>query len=206
MFYRLALIICLVCGLGSALAASEELAATVLRTTGKGKVVLPGGGAGEFKAGTLLRAGSRVITEESSLAVLVLEDGSRVNVGPNTDLTIAELNRDGAKNSTVFELLRGIFKASVQKLTVGSRFEVKTSDAVAAVKGTEYEVEVTDAGTDARVKEGTVWLEDPKREHQVIIHEHMTARAGHHGDLGESREMRRDEAERFGAWRRADDA
>jgi len=44
-------------------------------------------------------------------------------VGPNTDLTIAELNKDGDKNSTVFELLRGLFKASVQKLTVGSRFE-----------------------------------------------------------------------------------
>jgi hypothetical protein len=123
-----------------------------------------------------------------------------VNVGPNTDLTITELSQDGGKNSTVFELLRGLFKASVQKLTVGSRFEVTTSDAVAAVKGTEYEVEVTDAGTDVRVKEGKVWLEDAAREHKVVVEERKACRAEHKGKLQELRNMTDQERENFGRW------
>ena len=200
MFKHLMLAVTLALGLNAGLPAATDLAATMLRAEGKGRVVLPTGTDGEFKAGVMLRAGSRILTEESALAVLLLADGSRVNIGPNTDLTIADLSEDGGKNSTVFELLKGLFKASVQKLTVGSRFEVKTPDAVAAVKGTEYEVEVTDKGTEARVKEGKVWLEDAAREHKAVVGKRMSCTCDRKGPLHDPRRMTRDEVRHFGEW------
>jgi hypothetical protein len=200
MLYRLALLLGLALACSAGLNAASDQAATLLKTTGKGCVVLPDGAAGEFKAGMTLKPGSRVVTEEAGQAVLMLADGSQVNLGPNTDLTVSELSQDGNKRVTVFELLRGLFKASVQKLTVGSRFEVKTTDAVAAVKGTHFEVEVTDEGTDARVEEGKVWLQDAKSERKEVIEEHKACRAERKGEWRGVRDMTPQERENFGRW------
>ena len=202
MFNRIILAFGVALSLAGVLAASPELAATLLKASGKGRVVLPGGGTGEYKAGTMLKPGSRVVTEEDSMAVLLLEDGSRVNLGPNTDLTVAELASDGDKHTTVFELLRGLFKASVQKLTVGSRFEVKTSNAVAAVKGTEFEVEVDEKGTDARVLEGTVWLDDAAHGIHEVVGAHKACRALSEGRAEALRDLTPKEVDNFKRWAR----
>lgn len=183
----------------SATLSAADVAATLIRVSGKGHVLLPGGASGEFRSGIMLKPGSRIVTEETGLAALLMGDGSRVNLGPNTDLLLAVSSQEGEARSTVFQLFKGLFRASVEKLTLGSVFQVKTDDAVAAVKGTEFEVEVGEEGTDARVKEGTVWLENEKGE-KAVITQSMTARAERHGQLREVREMKREELERFGRW------
>lgn len=200
MVHRIIVALGLALGFAAGLTASPELAATLLKVSGKGKVLLPSGAAGEYKAGTMLKPGSRIVTEENSMATLLLEDGSRVNLGPNTDLTVAELGRDGGKQTTVFELLRGLFKASVQKLTVGSRFEVHTSNAVAAVKGTEYEVEVDENGTDTRVLEGTVWLDDAKSGTHAVVEARKACRAMSGGKFESLRDLTPNEVENFKRW------
>jgi hypothetical protein len=193
------LILILAMALGTALAAAD-VAATMLKAQGKGQVFQPGGAEADYKAGALLRPGSRIVTGESGLAQL-MDDGSRVSVGPNTDLTLAESKRDGGERSTVFQLVRGLFRATVQKLTVGSRFEVRTDNAVAAVKGTDFEVVVDDAGTEARVSEGTVWLENARGE-RAVLRQRMAARAAKGGRLAPARQLSEQELRNFGDWAR----
>jgi len=80
------------------------------------------------------------------------------------------------------------------------RFEVVTADTVAAVKGTEYEVEVNDLGTDLRVNAGTVWLDDLDHSHHSVVGAHMAGRCERHGLLHDPRSMTRDEIRHFGEW------
>lgn len=184
---------------------ADDVQATLLKALGKGQIVLAGGAAGEFKAGTLLRAGSRVVTEENGLAVLMLEDGTQVSLGPNSDLGISEMSKTGTSRSTVFDLVKGLFRATVNKLTVGSRFEVNTPDAVAAVKGTDYEIRCDGHGTDVRVREGKVWLEDKKREKRLEVSARRSARADRAKGLGDERKLKKDELVRFMRWDRVRD-
>jgi len=200
---RIVALIALIAGsVWPGLAQAEDVQATLVKALGKGQVVLAGGAAGEYKAGTLLRAGSRVVTEDNGLAVLMLEDGTQVSLGPNSDLGINEMSKTGASRSTIFDLVKGLFRATVNKLTVGSRFEVNTPDAVAAVKGTDYEIRCDDKGTDVRVREGRVWLEDKKREKRLEVAARRSARADRGKGLGEERKLKKDELVRFMRWDR----
>jgi len=56
MLSRILLILSLVLGLGGALPAAEELAATLVKATGQGQGRPACGAAGDYKAGTLLKA------------------------------------------------------------------------------------------------------------------------------------------------------
>lgn len=199
MFKRiLVLLVLLAVGLAAPLAAGE-VAATLLKTSGSGRLLLPDGSAGEFKPGTLVQPGSRIITSEGGLAVLMMDDGSRISLGPNTDLKVAESKVEGSARSTVFEMVKGLFKATVQKLTVGSRFEVRTTDAVAAVKGTSFAVTADERGTKAEVEEGTVWLENGRGE-RAVLGRGMRALADRAGRIGEVRPMTEEERRNFAAW------
>lgn len=184
--------------LSSALSA-KDVAATLLKASGPGAIFQPDGGRIQFKAGAMILPGSRIVTREGGTAVLMMDDGSRVSVGPNTDLTLAESSVEGEARSTVFQMVRGLFRATVQKLTVGSNFIVKTGDAVAAVKGTEFEVEADENGTEARVSEGKVWLENAKGE-RGELRERMAQRVRRGGGLEGLRTLSEDESGRLRQW------
>jgi hypothetical protein len=196
MFRRILLSLALLAG---ATLGAADVAATLLKVSGGGELFGPDGKSADFKAGVMVQPGSRLVTREGGLAVLLMADGSRVSVGPNTDLTLSESKEDAGVRSTVFDLVKGLFRATVQKLTLGSAFQVKTADAVAAVKGTDFEVSTDEAGTEARVSEGTVWMQNAAGERAVIEHG-MAAHCGHLGRIGETRRMSEDELRNFGSW------
>lgn len=178
---------------------AEEVQATVMTVSGKTQFYDASGQGQALKPGTLLRQGTRITTEGSSLAVLLLADGSKLSIGPNTEMTLTELTKDGESFGNVFNLLKGLIRASVQKLTVGSKFEIASTHGVAAVKGTEYEAEVKDDGMEVRVKEGKVWLSDAKREHTEEIARDMKGNCRHDA-IEKPHPMRKEEIERFGRW------
>jgi hypothetical protein len=89
----------------------------------------------------------------------------------------------------------------VQKLTVGSVFQVKTQDAVAAVKGTDFQVASDEGGTEASVNEGTVWMDTAAGE-RAVLQQYMAARAERRGKLGLPRHLSPEEIENFGKWAR----
>ncbi len=172
---------------------AEETRATVLQVSGKVRFVAPGGSATDLKAGSMLVQGTRLATGEAAVAVLMLADGSRLTVGPNTELTLSELTKSDSGFGNVFKLIKGFLRATVQKLATGSKFEVHGANAVAAVKGTEYEAEVKDDGLEVRVDEGKVWLSDLKRERVEEVAAGRAARFIRNA-IEKSRDLSSDEA------------
>jgi hypothetical protein len=198
MFQRILILVVL--ALSAALNAGD-VAATLLKVNGGGQLYGPDGAKLAYQAGAKILPGSRLVTQEGGLAVLLMADGSKVSVGPNTDITLSSSKEDGGTRSTVFDLVKGLFRATVEKLTVGSVFQVKTSDAVAAVKGTDFQVAVDDGGTEASVVEGTVWMDTVAGE-RAVLEKEMAARAERHGKLGLPRRLSPQEIENFGKWAR----
>jgi hypothetical protein len=93
------------------------------------------GAAGE--EGMPLEKGDRVVTAEGSNAEVVLDGGSLITLREGSDFTI----ESAAKDDSVFSLALGSLLAKIQKLGT-QRLRVRTPAAVAAVRGTEFGVEV----------------------------------------------------------------
>ncbi|MDX6770964.1 MAG: FecR domain-containing protein [Elusimicrobiota bacterium] len=107
----------------------------------KGEVTVYAAGGDEDGAaaeeGMPLEAGDRVVTAEGASAEVVLDGGSLVTLREGTDFKV----ESAAKGDSVFSLAFGSLLAKIQKLGE-QRLRVRTATAVAAVRGTEFGVEV----------------------------------------------------------------
>lgn len=90
-----------------------------------------------------LQAGDRVKTGAGGSAEITLDDGHVIRLREHTDFTLSGLD----KARTEFSLALGSFLAKVQKLLGGHELRVRTQTAVAAVRGTEFAVEVDEDST-----------------------------------------------------------
>jgi len=100
--------------------------------------------------GTLVRAGERVRTGEDARIGLHWADGSRIEVGPNSELVVQRCRLNKAKHTSQsrFRLNLGEIWIRVRAaLEPGSKFEVETPTIVAAVRGTVFAVRVSSDGT-----------------------------------------------------------
>lgn len=87
------------------------------------------------RVGMSLSAGDVLRTGAGGKALLVMSDGSRMIMRPNTRLQVEEV----APNR-VFGLSTGQVKSFIKKLRGDSKFEIKTPLAAASVRGTVFEV------------------------------------------------------------------
>lgn len=107
--------------------------------------------------GELLGPGDRVRTGPESSAALVLYDQTVMKLGEETELVLVDLTQDGTSLVRRFRLELGRVWSDVTPMKdPGSVFEIEGPDAVAAVKGTAFEVDVDGTGTDVLVWEGSV--------------------------------------------------
>lgn len=114
----------------------------------------------EASDGYVIKPGDRIRTGPASKAILNLFDGSTAALENQTELTIVrmEARRDGLAKVIVLHQWLGETHHRVEPLLDQvSRFQVETSAAIAAVRGTEFTVNVEDDGaTEVRVLEGLV--------------------------------------------------
>lgn len=107
---------------------------------------------------TTLQAGDEIVTQ-TGFAVIQLADGSVIRLGRDSHLIFNRLTRFGKTGmiDTRMRLDRGELDADVEVLIEdGSRFEVDTPSAVAAVRGTAFRLQVEPSSTELQVTEGTV--------------------------------------------------
>lgn len=134
----------------------------------KGDVTLIAASGGEparVKRNQELAAGSVLKTGDGARAELTFPDGSVVRVGPASELKLEGASFDGKSKETQVEatLVGGKAWAKVSKL-VGddSKFQVKTQNAVAGVRGTIFRVNVDkDEATVVKVYNGAVAVAAP---------------------------------------------
>ncbi|MFH1825521.1 MAG: FecR domain-containing protein [Candidatus Firestonebacteria bacterium] len=118
----------------------------------------------------VLKSGDKIRTKNGK-AELILNDGSVINIRENTYLEMTKLEFDAVKRVSILQLLMGKIKSKVTKRDEGSIFEIRSSNAIAAVKGTEFIVEVFEKTTDVIVLEGVVALSDIMKEKEIFIKE-----------------------------------
>ena len=157
------LLLVLLLTLGTACTCSKisDQYCTITRISGV-VTVLPVGSIAwtEAEVDTQLRAGDRIRTTDNSSAIITFFEGSVIELKSNTEVGITELIIEvGPKSTTIsLEQTIGTTINRVQKLVdTASSYEIDTPSAVAAVRGTEYEVVVlSDSTTTVIVTEGNV--------------------------------------------------
>lgn len=108
--------------------------------------------------GTLVRVGDELISHSGS-ATIELADGAVVRLSPNSRLAFNRLTRYGKSGmaDTRLRLNEGELETQVTPFVEdGSRFEIETPSAVAAVRGTMFTLKTSPTGTDLRVTDGRV--------------------------------------------------
>ena len=118
-------------------------------------------------AGTQLAEGTRLQVGEDGYVSVRLADGSLIRVLAGSDVTLDRMRQRTATGSTSvgIGLQRGSVQSTVtRKTTPGQRFDIRTPLAVASVRGTEFDVSVTDGGhTATSVTRGVVAVRAPAR-------------------------------------------
>src|SRR5258706_3303404 len=89
--------------------------------------------------GMALGKGDRIKTGEKSKADIVLGQGT-ITLNEATEFGIKEYSEEGDQIKSTGELALGKLRAKVEKLQAGSTFEIRTPTAVAAVRGTLFDL------------------------------------------------------------------
>ncbi|MBI5623890.1 MAG: FecR domain-containing protein [Elusimicrobia bacterium] len=111
-----------------------------------------------------LAPGVGVRTGVRGKATVVFEDGTRVELSANASFAVEEA---GARGVGV-RLFMGVLRAKVERL-LSRRFSVRTPTAVCSVRGTEFQVQVSEGGrTNVDLYKGLLAVED-QRGQQILL-------------------------------------
>ena len=122
-----------------------------------------------------LNAGAEVRTSASSTAELRFSDGSRIQLSPGTVFKIDKTDTQ----ETSFSLGLGKIRAAFAGL-LSSRVRIRTPTAVAAVRGTVFEMGTNEKGSAIVMAEGVLEVTDNKGKEAVLTSEE-TLRIGENG-------------------------
>jgi hypothetical protein len=108
--------------------------------------------------GEKVASGDVVTTLAESRLRIALADGSQLNLGELTRLTIAQFDftPETLARAAAFDLKSGLCQAVTAKAAGGSSFVIRTRNAVAATRSTDWMVEAKEVETSVFVLEGTV--------------------------------------------------
>lgn len=120
----------------------------------------------------VVAAGDSIRTNETGEAIIIwFDDGTLVELRPNTEIVINAFNGDSESDQFVIEtkvILGQVFHKVNRLLNQDSKYTVVTPTMQAAVRGTTFGVDVTDgAETTLAVGEGIVAVSQGENEAQV---------------------------------------
>jgi hypothetical protein len=143
------------------------------------------------RVGMEVFSGDRLVTGEKSRLKVLLSDDVILALGSRTEVLVDKhlFDPKSGARSTRLDLLRGTLRSLVQKLVAGSRadFEVKTTNAVAGVRGTEFVVVADEQETRLYTYSGEVELSGGRGERVLVA-------AGEGSDVGGAGEAQEPEA------------
>lgn len=141
--------------------------------------------------GLALKEGDRLTTSDGSLAVIKMQDGTRMTVRPNSEIVIQQYKfKDAAPdNNMVMQLFRGGFRAITGLISKSSpsAARVVTSTATIGIRGTDFDARV--CTTDCKAESAKV-TEKP-RQNAVLASAKMVSSQGEVSALDASGSRRR---------------
>ncbi|MBT0664457.1 FecR domain-containing protein [Geobacter pelophilus] len=124
------------------------------------------------KTGDQVQTGDFIRTKSNARAEVTFNDGNILKIAQRSRVDVAEYRSAGSGDSRKFNLPRGKVQAVVTKggtgENKGSRFEIRTPNAVAGVRGTDFFVFHDRNVTGVLVKEGSVYAFNPKMPQNVV--------------------------------------
>jgi ferric-dicitrate binding protein FerR (iron transport regulator) len=152
-------------------AMAQTAAGSFQSASGQVQIQRSGGATIGAAAGVGVNVGDRIVTGPNGHAVIVLNDQSRLEVGPGSSITLDQFTITGGANSTRVSLFSGVLRSLVNAGSGGAHadYQVHTPNAVAAVRGTRFDTAYTEnvirpgyqgceRYTDVSVYQGTVNL------------------------------------------------
>lgn len=139
--------------------AMAEPVAQVIRLTGNAEVQR-GNSKGPLLLGAALEPGDIVVTAADGRLRLQLIDGSTINLGSQSALTMAAVQSagPGTDRQIELELSQGAIRTLAAPATPKSRFEIRTPLAVTAVRGTEWGILADSQYSDVIILSGRVGI------------------------------------------------
>jgi hypothetical protein len=136
-------------------ATADTIIGQVMAT--KGAVFRESAGSREPAAkGTALELGDAIATEAGGKAKLQLNDGTIVSVGENARLVLSQYQSTANDYTTRVHAHQGAMRFLFQRALDLSRFEVQTETAVAAVRGTQFMMDIVPNHTAVALLSGIV--------------------------------------------------
>jgi tetratricopeptide (TPR) repeat protein len=127
--------------------------------------------------------GDRIKTGSDGRIELSLQDGSRLNMGNNTEMEITRFLVDKDKrNGTIF-VVRGKLRAAIAKFLGRTDMRVKTPTAVAGIKGTDFIVMNEGKANVFFGQEGSVDVRGKDRESVALSANTMTENTQGHAPI-----------------------
>jgi ferric-dicitrate binding protein FerR (iron transport regulator) len=152
-------------------ALAQTAAGAFQSVSGQVQIQRTGGAMIGAAAGVGVSVGDRIVTGVSGHAVIVLNDQSRLELGPSSSITLDQFTLGGGPPSTRISLFSGVLRSLVSAASGGvpANYQVHTPNAVAAVRGTKFDTAYTEnvirpgyqgceRYTDVSVYQGTVNL------------------------------------------------
>ncbi len=136
----------------------------------RGEVYLYDGGSRTRKRGIFSTMADRIKTGPNSRFEGALPDGTRIIIGPNSDIEISTYVYNLKKNEIRLNKIKGILRSIVT--SGGSRrFQLRTSKACACVRGTDFVIEGSENSEigSVTVLEGKVSIEGPMQPQAVSV-------------------------------------
>ena len=112
-----------------------------------------------------------VRTAADSRAEVTFTDGSILTVGPSSEVAVSFFAPEASESTALLDLVSGIARMTVNKATAWGRFEVRTTTAVASVRGTDYLVEALPEKSSVFVAEGRVAVSSRVGAGTVVLRE-----------------------------------
>ena len=141
-----------------------QMKATVVKVSGDVRIRSRGSlFSHDAKANEVLKAGDQIETKENGKIEIKLDNDNVIDLKPKTKLILQKLttNLKTGEFENLFESKGGSIRAKVEKLKGNSKFEVKTPNAVAAVRGTIMYLIVYPDSTMSFFQEGVGFITNP---------------------------------------------
>ncbi len=110
---------------------------------------------------------SDIVTQEGARCTVQLPDGTRVVVRENSRLNLQQLQTADGKGVPRLKLLAGTFWSRFTKLVGGNELEVETPNAIAGVRGTDFQMEAGKESGSLAVYHGQVGVAAGGRNAEV---------------------------------------
>jgi hypothetical protein len=162
------------------IAGAQQVAGTVSQFSGSVQIQRAGATIGAA-SGIGVDVGDRILTGADGHAVIVLKDQSKLEIAPNTNLTLDQFTITAGAASTRVGLFSGALRSLVSKATGGAAadYRVHTPNAVAAVRGTDFDTTYIEGAarpgyqgcqryTDIKVREGVVAISNVANPSETV--------------------------------------